>query len=163
VKPYQRTDLAKMYGSEYIDKRMNGYSRVGDNQKKSRKFSFLAGQVTDCLRNKLSIDFIIKELSFGTFALMTYLYMKTSGRIDTLGLFGQFIELILITVIGYNLFKASLKSLTPGIICLLGGFVLFYTGIHQHCFKFLTTDHIDYIIGMGSIFIALSLMTSNHN
>ena len=52
---------------------------------------------------------------------MTYIYMQASGRISTLGLFGQFIELILITAVGYNLFKASLKSLAPGIICLVGG------------------------------------------
>ena len=162
MKPYQRTDLAKMYGSEYIDKRMDGYSHLDGNQNKSRKSSLLVSRVMGYLHDKLSIDFIIKELSFATFALMTYIYMQTSGRIGTLGLFGQFIELILITAMGYNLFKASLKSLAPGIICLVGGFILFSTGIHQHYFKFITTDHINYIIGTGSVFIALSLMTSDN-
>ena len=162
MKPYQRVDLAKMYGSEYIDKRSDGYSYLDANHKKSGNYSVLVNRVMGALHDKLSIDFIIKELSFATFALMTYIYMQTSGRIGSLGLFGQFIELMLIAATGYNLFKASLKSLAPGIICLVGGFVLLSTGIHQHYFKFLTTNHINYIMGMGSIFIALSLMTSDN-
>jgi hypothetical protein len=62
MKPYQRTDLAKMYGSEYIDKRMDGYSHLDGNQNKSRKSSLLVSRVMGCLHDKLSIDFIIKEL-----------------------------------------------------------------------------------------------------
>ncbi len=159
---YQCTDLAKVYGSDYIDKRMLGYYPLEESRKKVRKSSFFVDSVMLCLHEKLSVDFVIRELSFATVALITYLYMQNSGRLSALGSFGHLIEIMLVVAMGYNLFKASLKSLTPGLICLVGGLVCLSGGIHQHYFKFLTHDNIDYIIGMGALFIGLSLMRSDN-
>ena len=162
MQPYQSTDLAKLYGTHHIDKRMPGYESLDEGRKKPRKSNFFVDRMILCLHEKLCVDFVIKELTFAGVALITYLYMQHSGRMASMGSFGHLIEFMLIAAVGFNLFKASIKSLAPGLFCLVGGLVCLSGGIHQHYFKFLTTDNINYIVGFGACLIALSLMRSDN-
>ena len=110
----------------------------------------------------MSIDAVIKELSFAIVALVTYVFMQNSGRIASLKGLGSLIGLVLIAALVYNLFKASTKSLTPGVVCLVGGLVLLSSAIHHQYFKFLSTESIEYIIGSGALFIGISLFKSEN-
>lgn len=162
MQDYQYTELAKVYGNDYVANLVRGDTQLKTSRGKTLKSSLLVDRAIACLLEKLSIDFVIKELSFATVALVTYLYMQNSGRLSSLSSFGYLIEIMLLVAMGYNLFKASLRSLAPGFICLVGGLVCFPGGIHQHYFKFLTLNNIDYIIGMGAFLIGLSLMRSDN-
>ena len=156
---YKMSDLEKIYGTPYIDKKAPGYYPIDTK----RKSNFILDTALDYLKKRLSVDAVIKEFSFATVALITYVFMQNSGRIKSLGGFGYLIGLTLILAIAYNLFKASLKSLTPGLICLAGGLVLLSSNIHHQYFKFLSNDMINSIIGLGAFFIALSLFKSDND
>ncbi len=67
--------------------------------------------------DRLSIDTVIKELTFAFVALLTYVFMQHSGRITSLKGFGYLIGFVLISAVVYNLYKASFKSLMPGLLC----------------------------------------------
>ncbi|WP_347252563.1 hypothetical protein [Legionella sp.] len=54
-------------------------------------------------KQRLSIDAIIKELTFAFIALSTYLFMQNSGRIQSLKGFGSLIGIALIAALVYNL------------------------------------------------------------
>lgn len=162
--PYEKTDLQRIYGSDYIDQKAPGFYPVEVNKKRSPvKSFFILDSALLYLQERLSIDTVIKELSFAFVAIITYIYMQNSGRVAALDGFGNLIALTLIAAMAYNLFKASMKSLAPGVICLVGGLVLVSTNIHHQYFKFLSVDMINYIIGTGAFFIGLSLFKSGND
>ncbi|MBX9703485.1 MAG: hypothetical protein K2X39_04970 [Silvanigrellaceae bacterium] len=137
--------------------------RSGGIEKRSfLKAELLFDSAVSHLKERLSIDAVIKELSFSIVALVTYVFMQNSGRIDSLKGLGSLIGLVLIAALVYNLFKASTKSLTPGVVCLVGGLVLLSTNIHQEYFKFLSNQSIEYIIGVGALFIGMALFKSEN-
>ena len=112
------------------------------------------------LLEKISIDSVIRELTCASVALGIYLFMQSPGRLKALLGFVAFIGLTLIFATVYNLFKASFKSLTPGLICLVGGLVLLNTKMHLPYYKWVTTEYLNYIVGLGAFFMALSLLQS---
>ena len=156
---YKMSNLEKIYGTPYIDKKAPGYYPIEIN----RKTNFIVDAALNFLKERLSIDAVIKEFSFATVAMVTYVFMQNSGRIKSLGGFGYLIGLTLISAIIYNLFKASIKSLAPGLICLVVGLVLLSSNMHHQYLKFLSNDMLNSIIGIGAFFIALSLFKSNTN
>ena len=158
---YEKTDLEKIYGTPYIDKRALGYYPMAVNKKPVFKSPVLIDAALRYLKERLSIDAVIKELSFAMVALVTYIFMQNSGRIKSLHSFGYLIGITLLCAITYNLFKASMKSLAPGLMCLVGGLV-FLSSDYQQYFKFLSNEMINYIIGLGAFFIGLSLFKANN-
>ena len=162
---YDSRALAKLYGTQHILEPMEGYpplmnSKSGKKQASSSRV--ILDKATYYLFEKLSIDFVVKELLFFLVAVSTYLYMHYSGRLTPSGLFGHFIDFFLALAMGLNLFRASLKSLTPGIICLVACLVLLSGNVHKHYFSFLPTDYINYILGFGAMLISISLMASDN-
>ncbi len=127
------------------------------------KSNFIMDSALFYVLERLSIDAVIKELTFASVALLTYLFMQHSGRITSLKGFGYLIGFVLVSAVVYNLYKASFKSLMPGLLCLVGGLFLLASNIHQQFFKFLSNDSIEYIIGMGALFIAFSLFKTSES
>lgn len=164
IKNNEPFDFEKVYGSSYINKKEPGYYPILAKEKNtSSKTNFIFDSMFFYIQDRLSIDSIIKELSFSLVALFTYVFMHYSGRMVKLGDFGIIISFVLVAAMAYNFFKASLHSLAPGVICLVGGLVLLSSSIHQSYFKFISVNSIDYMIGAGAFFIALSLFKSERN
>lgn len=162
----QHTDLVRIYGSQYIDKKMPGHYPISDTQIKSsieKKPSFFVESIKFYLLDKICIDHVIRELTYASIAFGTFLFMQISGRLTSLSGFGIFIGFFLLFATTYNLFKASFKSLTPGILCLFAGLVLLTSNQDLAYFKWLTHEHLNYLVGMGAFFIAISLLKSENN
>lgn len=165
MSPYDSRTLAKIYGTQHILEPMDGYPPLinsKSSKKRTSSSSVILDKATYYLFEKLSIDFVVKELLFFLVAFSTYLYMHYSGRITPIGLFGHFVDFFLALAMGLNLFRASLKSLTPGIICLVCCLIFLSENVHKHYFSFLPTDYINYILGFGAMLIAISLMASDN-
>ena len=162
--PNEKNGLEKIYGTPYLDQKAPGYYPILAKKKKPIfKSNFILDSATFYLAQRLSIDTVIKELSFALVALITYLFMQSSGRIKSLGEFGYIIGALLIGALFFNLFKASIKSLTPGLLCLVGGLVLLSDTIHFQCLKFISKEAINYVIGAGAFFVAMSLFKSEND
>lgn len=160
---YNKLELEKRYGTPYITQKAEGYyplEKSKDN--KNSKMNFIIDSAVFYFKERLSIDGVIKELTFAFIALTTYVFMQRSGHIKLLDGFGNLIGFLLVTASLYNLYKASFKSLAPGLFCLIGGFVLLETTRLHSLFGFLTKEIIEYIIGIGALFVALSLFKSNN-
>lgn len=164
MNPYEKTDLEKIYGTAFIDRKQEGFYPLELTKKPAfKKSNFILDTAIFYLKERLSIDTVIKELTFATVAIITYVFMQNSGRIASLKGFGYIIGLVLICAMIYNLYKASIKSLAPGLMCLVGGLVLLSSNLHHQYFKFISNDAINYIIGMGALFIALSLFKAEND
>ncbi|STX39280.1 hypothetical protein [Legionella feeleii] len=160
----QKSELEQIYGTPFIDKKAPGYYPVLRAFKTPiLKSNILLDKAAFYIRERMAIESAIKELAFAMVALATYVFMQYLGRIVSLQGFGSLISLALISAIVYNFFKASLKSLTPGLIFLVGGLVLLETNIHHQYFKFISSHAVDYIIGTGALFIALALFKTEKN
>jgi len=162
---YKKNELQTIYNStNAIDKnKADFYSTERQVNRVYPKSNFILDSAIFFVKERLSIDNIIKELTFTFIALTTYFFMQYTGRISSLKGFGYFIGLMLISAAVYNLYKASFRSLAPGLFCLIGGLFLLTSNIQQQFFKFLSTDSIEYIIGIGALFIALSLFKTSDN
>ena len=125
--------------------------------------NFIVDSAIFYLKERLSIDEVIKELTFSAVAAITYIFMQNTGRIAALKGFGNLIGIMLICAMVYNLYKASFKTLAPGVICLVGGLVLLQTNLFHQFFKFISTETVEYIIGTGAFFIALSLFKTGRS
>ncbi len=158
-----KTELERLYGTPYIDRKPEGYYPVQNAPTKTSSMQFISDSALFYFKERLSIDAAIKEITFALIALVTYLFMQHSGRINSLKEFGYLIGVILISAMAYNFYKASFKSLAPGLFCLLGGLFLLSSKIHQQFFGFLSNTSIEYIIGTGAFFIALSLFKTENN
>lgn len=162
----QHNDLVRIYGSQYIDKKMPGHYPISDSPQKSsteKKPSFFIESIKYYFLDKICIDRVIRELTYSTIAFSTFLFMQISGRLTSLSAFGIFIGFFLILATVYNLFKASFKSLTPGLLCLFAGLVLLTSNQELSHFKWLTHEHLNYLVGIGAFFIAVSLLNSENN
>lgn len=160
MNPFEKSDLERIYGTAFIDKKAPGYYPIVEKKHSDVKMPFILDKAWFYIQERLSIDAIIKELSFACVALATFIYMQISGRLLGLGGFGYLIGLVLVVALSYNLFKASFKSLAPGLICLVGGLVLLSVKADISYLKFLSVSTVNYIIGIGALFIAFALFKS---
>lgn len=162
---YKRNELQTIYNSANALDRNKPDFYLTDRQvnRVYSKSNFILDSAIFFVKEHLSIERVIKELTFAFIALATYFFMQYTGRISSLKGFGYLIGLTLISAIVYNLYKASFKSLAPGLFCLVGGLFLLASNTHQQFFKFLSNDSIEYIIGTGALFIALSLFKTSDN
>lgn len=157
----EKSKVEQLYGLPSLDAISKDYNaHFSKKNKPFLKSNFIVDSFIFYMRERLSIDSIIKELAFVLVAIATYLFMQKTGRFDTLQGFGSLIGITLLVAMVYNLFKASMKSLAPGVLCLVGGLVLLSPALHVHYFKFISKETIDYIIGTGAFFIGLSLFKS---
>ncbi|WP_019218371.1 hypothetical protein [Legionella tunisiensis] len=150
----EHSEFERIYGTSLIPRQGTGSypvesSPFGTNYKAPS----LLDKAFFHVKEKLAIDSVVKELSFAFVALATYVFMQNTGRIVSLKGFGSLIGIVLLCALAYNLFKASFKSLAPGVVCLVGGLVLLATNLHQQFFTFLTKDSIEYIIGAGAFLL----------
>ncbi|STX88345.1 hypothetical protein [Legionella feeleii] len=159
----EKSEFERIYGTSLMPHQSAGYYPIVSS---SDRVNFKAPTLLDKaffhIKEKMAIDYAIKEISFAFVALITYVFMQNTGRIASLKGFGSLIGIVLLCALAYNLFKASLKSLAPGVACLVAGLVLLATNLHQQFFTFLTKDSIEYIIGTGAFFIATSLFGSDN-
>lgn len=163
MNPFEKSDLERIYGTPFIDKKAPGYYPMVAKKSSDLKMPFILDKAWFYIQERLSIDAIIKELSFASVAVATFMYMQISGRLLGLGGFGYLIGLMLVVASVYNLFKASFKSLAPGVICLVGGLVLLSVKADVSYLKFLSVTAVNYIIGMGALFIAFALFKSERD
>lgn len=153
-----KSDLEQIYKTPYIDRPAPGYYPLIRTKKNKLPLNYLTDLSLYFFKERLSIDAVIKELTFALVALATYLFMQYSGRITSLKGFGTLIGAMLVFSLFYNLYKASFKSLAPGLMCIGFGLALLTTNLHQQFFNFLSKEMIEYIIGAGAFFVALSLL-----
>ncbi|KTC94912.1 hypothetical protein [Legionella feeleii] len=159
----EKSEFERIYGTSLMtNPAANYYPAEYSSEKTHYKAPTLLDKAFFHVKEKMAIDYAIKEISFAVVALITYVFMQNTGRIASLKGFGSLIGIVLLCALAYNLFKASLKSLAPGVVCLVGGLVLLATNIHQQFFTFLTKESIEYIIGAGAFFIAMALFESNN-
>ncbi|KTD32210.1 hypothetical protein Lnau_3121 [Legionella nautarum] len=156
----QKTDLEQIYKTPYIDRPAPGYYPLVRAKKNKLSLPYITDLSIYFFKERLSIDTVIKELTFALVALATYLFMQYTGRLTSLKGFGTFIGAMLVFSLFYNLYKAAFKSLAPGLICICFGLSLLTTKLHQQFFIFLSKETIEYIIGGGAFFVALSLLKS---
>lgn len=154
----EKSEFERIYGTSLISHHGTGSYPVEASPFETKyKAPSLLDKAFFHVKEKMAIDYAIKEISFAVVALITYVFMQNTGRIASLKGFGSLIGIVLLCALAYNLFKASFKSLAPGVVCLVGGLVLLATNLHQHFFTFLTKESIEYIIGTGAFFIAMAL------
>lgn len=155
--------LQKIYGSEYIDKVMPGhYPETTTKKRPAFKLPFTLDVALFYLKERLILDQVIREMTFATLGMALFLWMKLSGRMDAMAGLGLILSGIILFSVFYNLFKASFYCLTPGVLCLVSGYVMLKTGWHLPYLKFVTLHHLNGLIAIGAFFSALSLFRSNN-
>ncbi len=157
----QEFELKELYGVDYINKPMIGYEKTYQHKKK--KSEILFNEAWQHIVEKFSIDAVVKEITFAFVAFAVLLYMQHTGKTKSLEDFGVIIQAILAFAGFFNLFKASIKSLFPGLLCMSFGFFLTMHSIQLKLFNFITPDITNIIIGIGAFYIAISLLKSSSN
>lgn len=157
----QGSELQNLYGVSHIDTPMRGYEKT--HNKPAKKSPLIFHHAWQHIIDKLSIDFVVKEITFAFIAFTTLVYMQYIGKTQALDDLGIIVQSILAFAGFYNLFKASIKSLFPGIFCMAFGLFLTKQTMFFKIFHFITPYYQNIIIGIGAFFIAISLIKSSSN
>ena len=152
--------LEELYGTKYITEVSPGYKPYSKAPKKRNP---LFDKAIFSLVEKLSIESVVKELVFALIAMATYVFIYHKGMVNDDSFLGYITSIALTIAIVFNLFKAAINSLTPGILCMGLGVALSFRKIPIKNFEFITSDIINLMIGLGAFYIAISLFKSSNN
>lgn len=144
-------EIENLYGTKLFDETYT----PANKPKSGRK---LYDKAVTGILEKLSIDSVVREVSFAVIAMITYAYIFNKGILANDSLIGYFSGVFLVIAIVYNLFKASIHSLAPGLFLLAFSAAMTYRNTPLKNLEFLTPEVLNYMIGIGAFYVAISLL-----
>lgn len=154
--------IRRIYGENaHIDKKMPGHYPEDDfysTGKSSKKRTRLMPIAMEFIREKCNVSDVLRELVFSVICIFVFYSFLDGKSLASLKGFNQLVSWFLIAAIAYQFYKASLKSFIPGFVCIAIGVIVKSCGLHDTVFDMLTLQHINYIFGLGGIYISVCVL-----